>query len=544
MQLTDFHTQLSRDNLQLSLLGYLIEDFEVDDRVMQDYMVANWPVIARVLHYDHNFFILKFMNRAEMMAILDNGPYAVNEHLGLPAWCAYHFHELSLLRKSSKKKRSTRLPDYKVAAMLDFYDSVPDTFIQDGFTISETDEETPVPWYPWSPHNPDDHQSDDADEKDDGNQSDDVDQDDINPDNNDNDDDFSSGGSDQFMDEINADNFVDDDGPPIPVEGRTSLYAGVEVDYSRSAAPAAGEDTNSSFSTDQSESFHSFSSYSSEFYQHSVHSFPDDASEFCMPNSFYEILDVPPSDAMMENPSYVPDFIIPTGSDYPPHRDISLVSCFSGFQFSDDSHDATTDEAASDSVYVNSGVRMNLRLSTRYSAGGGGFQQHRRIPVNAKGRGNFKKKDSRGSSSSDSALPSLLDEFSQTDSDPGEFFMKARMAVSDSDLPDSVHTVQQSSPNRPAAPGWRMKIVDEDFDESIGFGTSLNSTCSKKRHSEDSLPDLEHSEKRRSNTVMHEEVQNLFKDLEMAWEEGKQHATAPTHLNGFAGIEPDQSPLS
>ncbi|CAI9094931.1 OLC1v1030763C1 [Oldenlandia corymbosa var. corymbosa] len=602
MQLTNFHTQLSRDNLRLSLLGYLIEDFEVDDRVMQDYMVANWPVTVRVLHYDRNFFILKFMNRAEMMAILDNGPYAVNGGLlilhrcydhedlvldsikiekmsiwvrlhGVPitsmnyrsledlarrvgdvevikqdcvslrkityvrekVWikpgdplvpsfyftkkngkmakikCKFeHMHKFcqrcgrlghpltrcyfmeddalttflnnffaaraaqfdspllvdvnkplcsgAIRGHAHKQKRSTRLPEYKVAAMLDFYDSVPDTYIQDGFTISETDEETPVPWYPWSPHNPDDHQLDNADEEDDGNQSDDPDQDDINPDNNNDEDESLSGGSDQFMDEINADNFVDDDGPPIQVEGRSSLYAGVEVDYSRSSAPAAGEDTVSSLSGDQ------------------------------------------------------------------------------GFQISDDSHNAIADEVASDSVSVNFGVRMTPRLSTRYSTGGGGFPQHRRIPVNAKGRGNFKKKGSHGSSSSDLALPSLLDEFSQTNSDPEEFFMKARMAVSESDLPDSMHTAQQSFPYRPATPGWCMKIVDEDFDDSVASDTSLNSTGSRKRHSEDSLPDLERPEKRRSNTVMHEEVQNLFKDLEMAWEEGKQHARA-------SGIEPDQSPL-
>ncbi|CAI9099880.1 OLC1v1036764C1 [Oldenlandia corymbosa var. corymbosa] len=206
----------------------------------------------------------------------------------------------SIWAHAHKQKRCTRLPDYKVDAMLDFYDSVSDNYIQDGFTISETEEDAPVPWYPWSPHNPDDHNSDDADEEEDDNQSNEDDQDEINPDRNGDDDDSSSGGYDHYMDEVNADNFIADDRPPIPTDGRSSLYAGVEVDYSRSATSAAGEETDSSFSADQSDNFHSLSSYSSGFYQNSVHSFPDDASEFYMPNLFYEIPNVPPSDAMME----------------------------------------------------------------------------------------------------------------------------------------------------------------------------------------------------------------------------------------------------
>ncbi|CAI9091160.1 OLC1v1026112C1 [Oldenlandia corymbosa var. corymbosa] len=408
----------------------------------------------------------------------------------------FHSPFVSRCKSGNVNQRSTRMPEYKMAAMLDFYDSVPDNYIQDGFTISETDEETPVPWYPWSPHNPDAHQSDAENEEDYDNQSDDLDQDDSDPDNanHNDDDDSSSGGSDQFMAAINADNFVDDDGPPIPVNGRSSLYAGVAADYSRRAAPATGEDTDSSFSADPGDSFHSLSSHSSEFYQGSVHSFPDDASEFYMPHSFYEIPDAPPSDAMVENPSYVLDFIIPHVSDYPPYRDISPVSGFSGFQLSDDSHIAIDDEVTSNFVFVHFGVGLLPRLSTRSSAGGGGLLQ-------------------------------------------------ARMAVSESDLPDSRHNTQQSSQTQPATHGWCMKIVDEDFYDSVDSDTSFNSSGSRKRYSEDSLLDLDRPEKRRSKTEMHEEVQSLFNDLEMAWEEGKQQATTSIQLNGFAGIEPDQSPL-
>ncbi|CAI9096810.1 OLC1v1033031C1 [Oldenlandia corymbosa var. corymbosa] len=602
MQLTDYHTLLSRDNLQLSLLRYLIEDYEVDDRVMQDYMVANWPVTVRVMHYDRNFFILKFMNRDEMLAILDNGPYAVNggllilhrcydhEDLVLESlkiekmsiWVRLHgvpitsmnYRSLEALARrvgdietikqdcvslckityvqakplysgtlrahAHKKKHSTRLPEYKMAAMLDFYDFVPDNYIQDGFTISETEEQTLVPWYPWSPHNPDDHQSDAESEEEDDNQSEDSDQDDS--DSHD-DDDSSSGGSDQFMAAVNAENFVEEDGPPAPVDGRSSLYAGVAVDYSRHAAPAAGEDTDSSFSAEPGDSLHSLSSHSFEFYQGSVHSFPDDASEFYMPHSFYEIPEVPPSNAMLDNPSYVPDFIIPHISDYPPLRDISPDCGFPGSQPSDDSHVAIADEVTSNFVFVPSGVGLLQRLSTRSSAGGGELPQGRKIPINPKGRAHFKKKGFRGSSSSDSAPPSLLDASSQTDSDFDEFFMQARMVVSESVLPDSRHNTQQSSHTQPASHGWCIKIVDEDFDDSVDSDTSSNSSDSRKRHSEDYLLDLDRPEKRRFNTEIHEEVQSLFRDLEMAWEEGKQQATTSTQLNGFAGIEPDQSPL-
>ncbi|CAI9102410.1 OLC1v1000675C1 [Oldenlandia corymbosa var. corymbosa] len=263
---------------------------------------------------------------------------------------------------------------------------------------------------------------------------------------------------------------------------------GVTADYSRRAAPAAGEDTDSSFSAD-------------------------------------------------------PDFIIPHISDYPPYRDISPDFGFSGFQRSDDFNVAIDDEITSNYVFVPSGVGLLPRFSTRSSAGGGELLQGRRIPVNPKGRAHFKKKGFCGSSFSDSAPQSLLDASSQSNSDLDEFFMQARMAVFESDLPDSRHNTQHSSPTQPASHGWCMKIVDEDFDDSVDSDTSFNSSDRRKRHSEDSLLDLDRPEKRRSNTEMHEEVQSLFSDLEMAWEEGKQQATTSTQLNGFAGIEPDQSPL-
>ncbi|CAI9106407.1 OLC1v1005556C1 [Oldenlandia corymbosa var. corymbosa] len=78
LPLNDYNTSLSRKNFKLSLLGYFIDDRSFTDGDMQVYMVENWPMYTRILHYDRNFFIIKFASRADLLLALDNEPYAVD----------------------------------------------------------------------------------------------------------------------------------------------------------------------------------------------------------------------------------------------------------------------------------------------------------------------------------------------------------------------------------------------------------------------------------------------------------------------------------
>ncbi|CAI9089884.1 OLC1v1024533C1 [Oldenlandia corymbosa var. corymbosa] len=76
--LNDYNTSLSWDNFKFCLLGYILDDRSFTDADMQAYMAENWPMYTRILHYDRNFFIIKFASRADLLMVLDNGPYVVD----------------------------------------------------------------------------------------------------------------------------------------------------------------------------------------------------------------------------------------------------------------------------------------------------------------------------------------------------------------------------------------------------------------------------------------------------------------------------------
>ncbi|CAI9103200.1 OLC1v1001646C1 [Oldenlandia corymbosa var. corymbosa] len=45
---------------------------------MQNYINMNWALYARVQHCDRNFFVTRFLCKTDLLAVLDNGPYAVH----------------------------------------------------------------------------------------------------------------------------------------------------------------------------------------------------------------------------------------------------------------------------------------------------------------------------------------------------------------------------------------------------------------------------------------------------------------------------------
>ncbi|CAI9097102.1 OLC1v1033424C1 [Oldenlandia corymbosa var. corymbosa] len=84
------------------------------------------------------------------------------------------------------------------------------------------------------------------------------------------------------------------------------------------AAPAAVMGTFSVTASYQGDSFHSLPSYLSASSENSDASVPDDDSVFYMPSSFYEMPDIPPAEDMLDDPSYIHDFVVPNVPDYPP----------------------------------------------------------------------------------------------------------------------------------------------------------------------------------------------------------------------------------
>ncbi|CAI9091273.1 OLC1v1026248C1 [Oldenlandia corymbosa var. corymbosa] len=202
-------------------------------------------------------------------------------------------------------------------------------------------------------------------------------------------------------------------------------------------APAAVEDSDSLHSIGQGDSFHFFSSDSSASHQNTEHSILNDASDFYMPSSIYDILDVPPSEDMLADQSYVPDFFIPNVPDYPPYHDISPGSVFYGFQSSIDSSDS---ESVSSGFIasVRNGSRAFVTASSDSSVEEGSLRRSS-IPIATLGRRPFKKRGSRRSLSSISAPLPTQDDYPQTDSDADDFYMRARRAVSESDMPAPPH---------------------------------------------------------------------------------------------------------
>ncbi|CAI9102470.1 OLC1v1000749C1 [Oldenlandia corymbosa var. corymbosa] len=410
-----------------------------------------------------------------------------------------------------------------------FYDSVSDEYIQDGFQISEFEEDGPVPWHPWSLHNPDDSNPDE-----DGHNSKPGDDD---QEDSDSDDNHGNGGGnmdgDHFMADLNADNFYDGDGPPIHVDGRLNLYADVEVDYTRMVVPTAGEDTDSVYSVGPGDSFHSFSSQSSEFTHNTESYFPDDASDLNMPVSVYAILDVPPSEDILNS-----------------------------------STDASESESRSSCRHARVATRSRVTVGSASDSSASSVKSSpvRRfdISVSKAGRNIAKKSGPRKQYSSDSAPSQLHIDSAPSDSDEDAHFI--------------LHF------------GWRMRIDDEDFDHDSdsyhSSATSDTSSKSRKRCSDDSNGDKQRSDKKRACKAAGKEVEDLFQALGYAWTlpevelmefqpkvgisaqqqrslmtigisakedhmqvqgEGLQSPlmvmVEGNQLNGFAVVEPDQPPL-
>ncbi|CAI9094572.1 OLC1v1030332C1 [Oldenlandia corymbosa var. corymbosa] len=513
MQLTDYHIQLSRDNLKLSLLGYLIDDFDVDDKIMRQYIVANWPVTVRVPHYDRNFFVLKFMNRYEMMAILDNGSYVVNGSLLILRRCNDH-EDLALdsikIEKLSIWVRMHGVPitSMNYRALEDLASRIGEVACikQDCVFLRKITYIRAKAWIkPGDPLVPYFH--------------------------------FTKRNGKVAKIHCKAHAHKKKRWTCLPdykVEQMLDFYDSVPDEYvqdgftisarGRMAAPAAGEDSDSLHSVGQGDIFHSFSSYSSEFYQNSKHSFPDDASEFYMPSSFYEILDVPPFEEMLADQSYVLDLFIPNGPDYPIMTFLQLLLLL---------------------VFNQVLTLVIVKMSS--------------IPVATLGCRPFKRQGSCRSLSSISAPLPPQDDYPQTNSDADDFYMRARRAVSKSHMSDppqkpldnpGAHYASTAilanynwSSRGGISNGWRMKVDDAEFDEVEDSETSEALTDSRKRGSDDSLASLERPGKKRSSCAVDEEVKNLFQALEMAWETSEPGASASAQLNDFAVVEPDQLPL-
>ncbi|CAI9087737.1 OLC1v1021885C1 [Oldenlandia corymbosa var. corymbosa] len=188
-----------------------------------------------------------------------------------------------------------------------------------------------------------------------------------------------------------------------------------------------------------------------------------------------------------------------------------------------------------------------------------GFTKRKSISVATLGRCSFKKQGAHQTLTSTSVLLPLSDDLSQIDSDVDDLCMIAKRAVSESDIPDlpqmplrssSVHSISTAAPDRHSWPlgggnsiGWRMKVEDDEFDEEEDSVTLETSTNSRKRGSDDSLTSLERPGKKKTGCEVDEEVKNLFKALEVAWESGGVDTSAKAQLNGFAMVEPDQLPL-
>ncbi|CAI9114852.1 OLC1v1015661C1 [Oldenlandia corymbosa var. corymbosa] len=78
MQISLAAEAISAEDQPLSLLGYLIDDRYFNGEQMQNYINGNWALYARVQHYDMNFFVIRFLCKNDLLAVLDNGPYAVH----------------------------------------------------------------------------------------------------------------------------------------------------------------------------------------------------------------------------------------------------------------------------------------------------------------------------------------------------------------------------------------------------------------------------------------------------------------------------------
>ncbi|CAI9106192.1 OLC1v1005277C1 [Oldenlandia corymbosa var. corymbosa] len=375
MQITDQATSLSWDNLHYSLLGYLIDDKEVDDKAMQNYMTANWSVYTRVLHYDRNFFVIKFASRSELPMILDNGPYAIEGGLlilrccyddedlvldgikidKLSIWVRMHRVPISMLNyrgvadlarrvgevaiikedcvslgkatyvrakplytsslraHTHKKKRSTFIPNLKAEQMMEYYSRVLEFYVQDGFTITDLEEDERVPWYSTQSSGGDDNDSDDDSNPgghDDANQGDD---------------------DDDYQADINADNFYNDDLPPqnglLPtyqMRGPSEAISLVYYDPSRMAALAAEDFPPSPVMHSESEQNAQptvLPDLSSEGTPESFHSF--NSNHFYMPQSFYTIPENAPPENRLDDLDFVLDLFIPNVPDFPPFDEVT-----------------------------------------------------------------------------------------------------------------------------------------------------------------------------------------------------------------------------
>ncbi|CAI9118725.1 OLC1v1020329C1 [Oldenlandia corymbosa var. corymbosa] len=222
----------------------------------------------------------------------------------------------SMRAHGHKKKRCSRIRDDKYLHMRDYYSSVPEHFIHDGFQITELDEPEPSAWHPADiPEDDDDNDDDDAN---DHNKNDDDHHNNGNPDNGDG---YSSGG-------FHPDDYLSDD-YTTPRSYATqngfrdnSIYA-----KERFAAPAAMATEDVVESDLPSEG--TFHTLNSQFARNGYQGFfQGESSALEMSDSFYLIPDVPPPEDALDNMDYVPSNFIPNVPDYPPYADVNVSPNF------------------------------------------------------------------------------------------------------------------------------------------------------------------------------------------------------------------------
>ncbi|CAI9112431.1 OLC1v1012881C1 [Oldenlandia corymbosa var. corymbosa] len=281
----------------------------------------------------------------------------------------------SLRAHAHKKKRSTLLPDYKVQDMTHYYATVPDHYIEDGFTISEVEDGEPAPW-------------------------------------------------------------------------RFNLNPQFGFDPSCMAAPAAANGGSSNTSSNQGDSFHSIPSSLSPSLAVSDNSDSGNNSTFYMPSSFYDIADFLPSEEISSLLRH-----LSTGSSSRRHaNDVS------------DSSKGTRDSGSSE------------------------------VPISRQGRVSFKKSGSRRHFSSVSAPNQFNDDSLLSDSAEENYCMRARRAVSEADIPHLLQIFVSRAAISQDHPGWKMQVLDEDFelsDDSVDIDASSGS---RKRSSEASEDEQERPE--------------------------------------------------
>ncbi|CAI9094667.1 OLC1v1030445C1 [Oldenlandia corymbosa var. corymbosa] len=183
MRLTEENTHLSRDNLHLSLLGCLLDDREFDSTRMQKYLNENWPMAKVWVQLGDplipGFYIEKRNGRfAKIQCKYENvhkfcmrcgclGHHLQHCHIqdnqtleenldafftekeiqnGSPLYIDPNrpLFTGSMCAHGHKKRRCTRIMFNKYLQLQDFYEHVPEHYVQDGFQITKLDEAHPA----------------------------------------------------------------------------------------------------------------------------------------------------------------------------------------------------------------------------------------------------------------------------------------------------------------------------------------------------------------------------------------------------------------